>query len=149
MKATAVHTRPALARIASAGEGKPFLNEVVVVKRIDLLLVLGSSLVRLAETASEDQRKPGRLPGAFTTTRLPLLLGEIRLSLTALDVLGGRPPKSIVNLVEQPALFTQQGTDLILTALDEINEAIISESITARRERSSIQDALEKAAAGY
>jgi hypothetical protein len=140
---------PTLARIASAGEPKSYSDHVVVVKRIDLLLGLGRSLVQLVEAASEDQRKPGRLLSAFNTARLPLLLREIGLALTALKALGGRPPESIVSLVEQPALFEQHGSELILTALDEINEAITSESVTAGRGRSSIRDAIERAAVKY
>jgi hypothetical protein len=147
MKAAAVQP-PALARITSAGEAQPYSDHVLVVKRIDLLLELGRSLVQLAETASEYERKPGRLLGAFSTTRLPLLLGEIELTLTALDVLGGRRPEHIVNLVEQPALFAQNGSGLILAALDEIKEAIMSESVTSRRGRSSVQAAIERARSG-
>jgi len=137
---------PMLARITPR-EAEQHVDPVVV-KRIDLLLELGSSLVRLAETASGDQRTPGRLPGAFNTSRLPLLLRQIELSLTALDVLGGRPPESIVKMVEQPALFEQHGSALILTALDEINETIMSESVTPRRGPSSLQAAIERAAVG-
>lgn len=137
MEAAAVQP-PKLARITSVGEAEKYLDCTLAASRIDLLLELGNSLVRLAEAASED-RTPGKLSGAFGRTRLPLLLKRIELSLTALDALGGRPLETVLNLVEQPALFTHHGSELILKALDEINETIRSESLTPRRARLSVQ----------
>ena len=143
---TAAYQQPEPARIARAGEARSHPDHLAV-KRIDLLLELGRLLVQLAETAAEDQRKPGRLTGAFNVTRLPLLLGQIELSVIALDVLGGLPPESIVELVEQPELFAHHGSALILTALGEIKEAISGESVPARG-RSSLQAAIERATVG-
>lgn len=145
MEAAADQPPAPVARITPAGEARSRADQLVV-KRIDLLVELGSLLVQLAETAAEDERKPGRLAGAFNVTRLPLLLGRIELSLTALDVLGGVPPESVAELIERPELFAKQGSALILAALDEINEAIKNESIPARGR--SLQAAIERASLG-
>jgi hypothetical protein len=131
---------PTLARVPSGGETEPQVaDQALVVKRIDLLLELGGSLVRLTETATEEEQKPGRLAGSSYRTRLPLLIKQIELSVNALQALGGRPPETVIDLVEQPTLFGQQGSSLILSALDEINELIMSESIAPRRGRLSLQ----------
>jgi len=126
---TAALQRRARARTAPPGEKRRVDDEAVALRRIDHLVELGKLLVRLTESATEDEHKPGRLPGSFYVTRLPLLLKEVELSLSALVALGGQPPQAVVALVEEPERFRNNGSSVVVSALDEINEAIMGESL--------------------
>jgi hypothetical protein len=127
---TAALQRRARARTGSPSETRRD-DDAVVLRRIDHLVELGKLLVRLTESATEDEHKPGRLPGSFYVTRLPLLLKEVELSLSALRALGGQPPLAVVALVQEPDRFRQNGSAAVLSALVEINEAIAGESLAS------------------
>ena len=60
--------------VALPGQNLPEASEAVVLRRIECLLQLGAQLVRLPEALDEEESKPGRLPGSFYLTRLPVLL---------------------------------------------------------------------------
>jgi hypothetical protein len=106
--------------------------EAPTTRRIDHLLELGRLLVRLAETAIEEEGNASNfLAGSFQSTRLPLQLKEVELTLTGLQVLGADPPDAVVRLIEAPNLSRQQVSNSVLLALDEINEAIKSEALAA------------------
>ena len=125
--------RRGLAGLSPSGRGELAATELAAVKRLELLLALGGALVHVVEAAEEDERTPGRLPGSFYSTRLPLLLAQVRLWLSALDALGGRAPAAVVGLVEQPGLLREQGSRVIVTALEEIDLAIRAEGSPASR----------------
>ncbi len=108
-------------------------NQAVALRRIDCLLDLAAQLARFPERLDEEESKPGRLPGSFYVTRLPLLLKQVELSLTALRALGGRPPHIVEELIADPERFRQEGTALIMAALGEIDAAIAGESLVQRR----------------
>jgi hypothetical protein len=99
-------------------------GDVVVVKRIELLLELGTALVDLLEAAADDEHKPGRLPGSFYVTRFPILLRRTEMYVNALRALGAKPPGTVEQLIAEPALFVQRGSHLVACALDEINRII-------------------------
>lgn len=119
----------AAARIAALPQPRGGHDQAVALRRIDHLLQIGALLVSLSEAATEDEQRPGRLQGAFGLTELPLRVKHIELSLSALRVLGGTPPPTVSALVADPGLFRQQGTSLIIAALDELDGAIRAESL--------------------
>lgn len=118
--------------VALPGQSLPGASEAVVLRRIDCLLELGAQLVRLPEALDAEESKPGRLPGSFYMTRLPVLLKQVELTLSAIRALGGRPPQVIEQLVAEPERFRSEGNALILVALDEIDAAVAAESLGAR-----------------
>ena len=115
--------------VALPGQNLPEASEAVVLRRIECLLQLGAQLVRLPEALDEEESKPGRLPGSFYLTRLPVLLKQIDLTLSAIRALGGRPPQAVEQLVAEPERFRTGGNSLILAALDEIDAAVAAESL--------------------
>jgi hypothetical protein len=121
--------RPAFPHAAPERDSLPRVDSFVATRRVDHLLEFGRLLVRLAETAIEEEGNSGQfLPGAFQGTRIPLQLKEIGLMLTAYRALDGLPPQTVVRLVEAPSLSRQQISSAILIALDEINAAIEAEA---------------------
>jgi hypothetical protein len=110
----------------------PAAGEQVVLRRIDYLLELSGQLARLPEALADEESKPGRLPGSFYMTRLPLLLKQIQVTLTAISALGGQTPQTVEQLVADPDRFRHEGSSLILAALDEIDLAVAAESLAPR-----------------
>ena len=123
------HAAPAAVRIAALPQPRAGDGQAVALRRIDQLLAIGALLVALSEAATEDEQRPGRLQGAFALTQLPLRVKQIELSLSALRALGGSPPPTVAALVADPGLFGEQGSALIMAALDELDGAIRAESL--------------------
>jgi hypothetical protein len=111
---------------------RPATSESVVLRRIDCLLELGAQLAQLPESLADDESRPGRLPGAFYLTRLPVLLKQMELLLSAIRALGGRTPQIVEQLVADPDRFRNEGTKLILEALAEIDLVLADESLVPR-----------------
>jgi hypothetical protein len=125
------HAAHAAARIAALPQPRAGDEQAVALRRIDHLLQIGALLVALSEAATEDEQRPGRLQGAFALTQLPLRVKQIELSLSALRALGGSPPHTVSSLVADPGIFRQQGSSLIMAALEELDGAIRAESLAA------------------
>jgi hypothetical protein len=123
---------PAPAVVALAQHELPEPSQALALRRIDCLLDVGAQLAALPDRLDDEESEPGRLPGSFYMTRLPLLLKQLELSLSALRALGGCPPQTAEGLIADPELFRHHGTSLIIAALAEVDTAIRSESLAPR-----------------
>jgi hypothetical protein len=95
-------------------------------RRIEQLTEIASILTRLADTARDEGDDGDRLP-ILWPTRVPTVRKQLEVALTALDALDGRKLVAAEKLVLEPPQFVTPTVSGVLTALDDVKDALKAE----------------------